>query len=389
MRILIIANSVVGNRPGLSGGEARFIALAKYWASNGHEIHLLSSTGGGFLCRSLGLEVKAHVLSHRPDEGRLGFLFTALLSFLHLPQSLDDFRDGLVYSASEQIYDVVPALRLKMRNRTQIQWATVVHWLPPFPPWKRKTSTVLNSTLFFLSERAGVFLADRFADALLPVSTSTAAQLRSVSRHPSKIFPVACGVEFHAIQEYVSGVGKKRKYDAIFMKRLQAVKGVFDLIDVWGEVVRYKPDARLGVIGSGIDGEQVRALVAARGLQENVEFLGVVYDERAKFELLAQSSLFLLPSYEENWAIVIGEAMAAGIPVICYDLEELKAVWGDNYAGVPVGDMQSFARLILDLLNDQQQCDRLAARARDFVRRYDWEEIAEKELEIITGVRST
>ena len=60
MKILFIANVIFGENPGLSGGEIRFIEIAKFWASKGHEIHLMSSKGGKTLCNNLGLEVIFH-----------------------------------------------------------------------------------------------------------------------------------------------------------------------------------------------------------------------------------------------------------------------------------------------------------------------------------------
>ncbi len=46
MKILFIANAIVGENPGLSGGEVRFIGIAKFWTDKGYEIHLMSAKGG-------------------------------------------------------------------------------------------------------------------------------------------------------------------------------------------------------------------------------------------------------------------------------------------------------------------------------------------------------
>ena len=91
----------------------------------------------------------------------------------------------------------------------------------------------------------------------------------------------------------------------------------------------------------------------------------------------------MLPSYEENWAIVIGEAMGARLPVITYGLNELKIVWQDNIIPVAVGDTSAFAREIVRLLDSPEEQAALATKARQYVARLDWSAIAERELNAV------
>lgn len=384
MKILIIANSIVGEMPGLSGGDIRFIEIAKNWAKKGYEIHLLSSKGGERLCQRLGLEVKLHCLSRSSRTNRLAF-FHIFLKSLVLPRTLWGFDEGIVYCASEQIYDVLPGVWLKFRSPKKIRLAVVVHWLPPAKWWRRKESSFLNSLLFLLSERSGLCLAGFFADRLLPVSESTGRQIeKSVLGRvfSKKSFAVKCGVNFEKIRQTVAAVSQ-RKYEAVFMKRIQAVKGIFDLVEIWKMVTKKVPSAKLIVIGSGVDEEAAKRMVEKEGLSNNIQFLGAIYDEVGKFKKIAEAKLFLLPSYEENWAIVIGEAMAVGIPVIAYGLSELKEVWGDNFVAVPVGDKKDFVEKILHFLSDQSAREELVARALDFIKDYEWKVVAKEELEAI------
>jgi glycosyltransferase involved in cell wall biosynthesis len=66
-----------------------------------------------------------------------------------------------------------------------------------------------------------------------------------------------------------------------------------------------------------VDGHRAAAERAVRsaGLSDVFEFIGPVGDA-AKRSLLAKSDLFVLPTASENFGLVIGEALAAGIPVI-------------------------------------------------------------------------
>ncbi len=383
MKILLMTPAIVGINPGLTGGEMRFIEIMRGWLDAGHEVHMYTSLGGKNLCESLGIQgVTYHIISESARENRWAFILRTLKILFSRAKELEKIKFDIVYSPSEQMYDVIPAWRLKRRWGSQLKWATVVHWLPPFPPWKRQSSNIINSTLFFISERIGVNLARKSGDVLLPVSTSTLKQLQDVFGENPKFQPVDCGVDLKQIDGIVQKVTTKQ-YDAVFMKRLQAVKGIFDLIKIWEKVVAHKPDAKLAIIGSGIDGEKARQIVKEMGLDKNIEFKGVIYDMKEKFSIIAQSKLFVLPTYEENWAIVIGEAMAAGVPVISYGLAELVEVWKTHFVPIPVGDIDAFAQAIIDHLDNPEKCHTLSKSALAFMERYDWSRIATSELEII------
>ncbi|MFC1700339.1 glycosyltransferase family 4 protein [Patescibacteria group bacterium] len=372
----------VSEKPGISGGETRFMEVAKGWEERGYKIHLLSTGGGPYLCEKFDLKAKHHVIRVK-NKGRLGFVFRFFSAFL-IPKSLRDFNEGIVVSTNEQLYDVLPGLIIKLRNTSNIKWGVVTHWLPPFRFWIRKQSTALNSLLFLISERISLYLGCIFADKVLAVSSSTKKQIEKdiFGRFAiKKVEAVECGVNYDDIRKVSEGVSKE--YEAVFMKRIQAVKGAFDLPKIWKEVIRKLPNAKLYVIGSGIDGEKVREVVEEEDLSDSITFKGPIFDFDKKIKEVSKAKLFLLPSYEENWAIVIGEAMASGTTVVTYDLPELREVWGNNLFFVPVGDTQEFAKKILELLEDSAQRQEIRDKALEYVKKYDWKNISEKELKIL------
>jgi len=56
--------------------------------------------------------------------------------------------------------------------------------------------------------------------------------------------------------------------------------------------------------------------VARLGLEASVKFVGSVYGEE-KWRMLRSADVFVLPSRSENFGIVVAEALACGVPVIC------------------------------------------------------------------------
>ena len=373
----------VNGAPGISGGDVRAIELAKNWQLAGHHIHVFTSIAGVTLCRRMGLKSVFHIF-HVPNSHSLKNYAVRFLKSWLLPKTLRDFK-GIIYSTSEHIYDVIPALRIKKKNNDSI-WAAVVHFVAPF---HRTGNNLLNSMFFYANQRLGFNYIKNRADVVLAVSKNTVAQLKKIEIEKN-VFPVECGVNYRDIRQIAlakESAGCERKYDAIFMKRFSGTKGVFDIIKIWRNVVNKRKNAKLGMIGLGSKQtlSKIKNMIENYNIITNVDFLGPIYDFETKFSLLSESKLFVLPSYEENWAIVIGEAITSGLPVVCYDLSDIRSIWIDKIAWVPKGNIGLFSDKILQLLNDKQKRKKLSLEGIEFMKKYDWQKIADEEMKFITS----
>jgi glycosyltransferase involved in cell wall biosynthesis len=76
--------------------------------------------------------------------------------------------------------------------------------------------------------------------------------------------------------------------------------------------------AKLIIIGSGPEEKMLKAEVKSSGLKDQVLFTGFVTDED-KFRLLQRSDIYVSSSQHEGFGLVFLEAMASGLPVVCYD----------------------------------------------------------------------
>ncbi len=186
--------------------------------------------------------------------------------------------------------------------------------------------------------------------------------------------------------DYIQNVDpKSKRYDACFLGRIQPRKGVFDLLTLWKEILRRRPDARLLIMGGGEKQylEKMKRLIQKYNLQSNIEISGFVA-EREKFRLMKQSRLFIFPSYHEGFAQVICEAMACGLPVIAYDLPCYKEWYGDNVTYVRKKDLNSLVKVTLGLLEDDALRREMGEKALKSVKQYDWNKLAKKEIGFIT-----
>ncbi len=382
-KILFIINGIckIDGKVGVSGGDIRMIQIAKL--IKGYDINFLTTTSGGDFLNKFGMRNrKQYKIDADNNPGIISNLVVSLKSFFSLPKDLNSYK-GLVYSSSEHIYDVLPAIRLKFFNKCE--WYAVYHWVEDYP-WieKRGGTPFLKRYLYWLNRYISGFLIKLYANRILAVSDQTREKLINIKKiNPSKIKSVYCGVEYNHIvsitNKYKNEKGKK--YDAIYVKRLNNGKGVFDLLKIWNLVVKSKPNSTLAIIGDGPRDtvNKMKKYIKENNMTRNITFMGVIYDLEEKFRIINSAKVFILPSHEENWAIVIGESMATRVPVIAYNLKEIKPIWKDNVEWVKTGNISEFAEKILNYIDDERKRAKITQKAFSFIKQYDWKRIAEQE----------
>src|SRR6185369_15513882 len=102
---------------------------------------------------------------------------------------------------------------------------------------------------------------------------------------------------------------------ALFLSRIHPKKGLLNLIEAWA---RLRPkNWELCIAGPDETNHlaAVMRLLGSFGLERQVRFLGELWGD-AKSQAFLDSDLFVLPSFSENFGLVIAEALAHGIPVI-------------------------------------------------------------------------
>ncbi|MCD6520927.1 MAG: glycosyltransferase family 4 protein [Anaerolineae bacterium] len=123
---------------------------------------------------------------------------------------------------------------------------------------------------------------------------------------------------------------------------------------------------------------RLRAYVQEQGLQEIVQFLGLLGREELHREY-ACASVVALSSLQENAPMAIIEAMAAGKPVVATRVGGVPELVQEAETGflVKVGDVQALAERLARLLADPALRRRMGQRAREVAwKRFSRERIA-------------
>ena len=128
-------------------------------------------------------------------------------------------------------------------------------------------------------------------------------------------------------------------------------------------------DARpLHLCGSGPLEPDLRAEVGRRGLTDRVIFRGFL-QEKGIAETLGTTLALLLPSTEEQFGLVVNEALAMGLPVVLSDVcgaRDILVRQGVNGYVVEPDNPEGFARAMLGLGRDEAEWRRLSLATRAF-----------------------
>lgn len=133
-------------------------------------------------------------------------------------------------------------------------------------------------------------------------------------RNRGLIQPVAVipnGVPIPSLDRIIN----KRK-EIVFLSRIHKKKGIELLIDSWSELENKFPDWQVKVAGPLDSAYAIEIQNYAKQKKlVNFKFIGEVHGD-SKRKLLSEASIFILPSYSENFGIAIAEALAHGTAVI-------------------------------------------------------------------------
>jgi glycosyltransferase involved in cell wall biosynthesis len=158
----------------------------------------------------------------------------------------------------------------------------------------------------------------------------------------------------------------------VSLGRLGANKGSYDLIRAIGMLPNdIRANLRVTLAGDG-EVDQVREFVRVNALDDTVDVVGWV-GPAERDRLLAESAIFVLPSYSEGLPMAVLEAMANGVVPVTTAVGAIPEVVADGVNGVLVrpGDPGQLAAALQSLIADAELRNRLAAAAHARAREFD------------------
>ena len=178
-------------------------------------------------------------------------------------------------------------------------------------PWAIKNSKWKKILAWGLYQKRDLQRVSAFHATAL----SEAESIRRLGfKQPIAVIPN--GVELPTLhQSSVIGNRSSNKKTALFLSRINPKKGLPLLLDAWAKL----SPARWRLVIAGNDNEghtrQLIAQAARLGLDDVVEFVGPLFGDE-KEAAYRNADFFVLPSYSENFGIVVTEALGYQLPVL-------------------------------------------------------------------------
>jgi glycosyltransferase involved in cell wall biosynthesis len=224
------------------------------------------------------------------------------------------------------------------------------------------------------------------AAALIATSVMEAESIRRLKLN-SPVAIIPNGVSFPP-PELVLNVRQKsqRTRTALFISRIHPKKGLQELIHAWAAVMPVGWRLRIAGPDEGGHWFEVAKLIEDLGLSSCVEYFGLIEGEQKEM-LYRQADLFVLPTFSENFGLVIAEALSYGVPVITTrgapwaDLEVYRCGW---WIDTGVSALVEALRFATGLSNFELEA--MGERGRSYVQRYNWETVAKETVAVYRWV---
>ena len=156
------------------------------------------------------------------------------------------------------------------------------------------------------------------------------------------------------------------------------------LIESFARLRREQPDVILVLVGVVYDDEyfqKMRAAIASHQLEDAVVIIqNLGFDDPALSDCYAAADIFVHTSKYETFGIVILEAWAAGIPVICAPVGGIKTFVEDRGNGLffNLDEPEDLAAKMGELLGDESLRAALVEKASIDVKQYSWDMITDQ-----------
>ena len=144
----------------------------------------------------------------------------------------------------------------------------------------------------------------------------------------------------------------------VMLGRLGERKGTYDLIDAIENVTKTIPDVKCYLAGDG-DIDKCSSIIKEKYLENNISIEGWA-DFDKKLKLLKQSSVLVLPSYNEGLPMAILEGMACGNAIISTTVGAIpEVVKEENGILIEPGDIEKLSEALLKYCMDEDAVERI------------------------------
>ncbi len=336
--------------PPLGGGGGVSTSLLAQEMARHHEVTVLTSRGNGMPCDSVekGVRIVLVPVFFRKQQASANLL--SMLAFI--PMGIQAGK-RLLQMGSYEIVNTHFALPTGPVGDTLARLGGIPNVLSLHGGDLYEPSKFLSPHRHPLL-RAWVRYLIRRADMVIGQSRDTLENMRRLYTPEIEGVRIPLGIQRPSLcpASRASYGFAEDEILLVTVGRLVARKAVAQLIQLMGLWKGRR--MRLLIIGAGPQEQMLQEAVMAKQLEGQVHFMGYV-EEAEKFRVLQMCDLYVSTSQHEGFCLAFLEAMACGLPVICYDHGGQRDFLRDQETGylVPLNDLTLFADRCEQLIGDR------------------------------------
>ena len=235
-----------------------------------------------------------------------------------------------------------------------------------------------------------------FASAIHYTSEDERETCQAYLKLSSKSVVIPNGIDFAGLSNLTDKDGLRERYPILkgkriilFLSRINWKKGLDLLVKAYGVLAKEKNDLHLLIVGEGDSGYtgKIKKLIKRCGLEQRITFTGMLIGED-KLRAFALGSIFVLPSYSENFGMSVVEAMACGLPVIITSRVGIHKEVSSAGAGLVVEpDAAQLTAAMETLLSNPDSGRKMGEKARLLVNeRFGLDAVAERMIEMYADI---
>lgn len=175
----------------------------------------------------------------------------------------------------------------------------------------------------------------------------------------------------------------------LFMSRIHPVKNLISLLHAWRLLPQIVAEGwRLVIAGPDESGHarEILSLVRELGLQDSVDLIGAVGEDQ-KAEVFQSADVFLLPSFTENFGLVVAEALSYGLPVIATTGTPWQELQNRGCGWWVEPTVDALTEVLREALNmDPVRLQAMGQKGREYAREFDWSHIARQTADVYRWV---
>jgi len=367
------------------GGENRYYQLAKHLAASGDEVIVVTSNLSGCSSYETLFDGKLrihrvgfppHPTSRRSILGVPGYFLSSVLKARVVNEC--DVLDLNTYASA-----IAGKLVSRLKRKPSI---VTVHDLFT-GQWSSGHSLVV-SILGSMSEKLiGLVNSE---GPFITVSESTKRKMiHYLGLDEKSILVIPNGVDFDGIRKIALGT-RRDSNRIVYVGRLIGYKKVEQVLELVLRLRRLGLDVRADIVGDGPERMPLESLASKMGVTEAVRFWGFLkrYEDVAR--IVSSGTVFVNPSIFEGFGLTLLEAMAAGTPVVAYDLESYReyARDGVNCLLARPYDFEEFTDNVKRIIVDETVANGISRMGIETASQFGWAKMAQRMRDIYLSVAS-